>query len=283
MATTTTSERRSRSRAAVPTSGVRDATAEARLEAVTRAIREMRARFREPLSLDDLAEAALFSPYHFNRFFRQITGLTPGRFLAAVRIQEAKRLLLETSHSVTAICFEVGYGSLGTFSRQFTTYVGVPPSRFRESAAATAGRFADVLGGGPPGSLRTSQADDPLEIDVVAPEGFDGPVFAGLFPEAIPRRRPLACAAGGGPGTLRIRGDDAEGRYLFVVGVEAVADSFDAFVDRRVVQARSGPIDPADIKAGSPLSVTLGPPRITDPPLLVSVPFLLRQAVAAPA
>src|SRR5260370_24577918 len=89
--------------------------------------------YREPLSLTDIAKSAILSRFHFSRVFREVTGLSPGRYLSAVRIYEAKRLLVSTSLSVTDISFEVGYNILGSFTNRFTASVGISPARFRRS------------------------------------------------------------------------------------------------------------------------------------------------------
>src|SRR4051812_16414952 len=87
--------------------------------AVERAIQHMNENLSEPLTIDDLADVAMFSKFHFSRIFRNITGIPPGRFLSAVRLQEAKRLLLSTSLTVADISSQVGYSSIGTFSTRF--------------------------------------------------------------------------------------------------------------------------------------------------------------------
>src|SRR5215208_396437 len=59
-------------------------------------ISAMRRQLNEPMSLRELAEVAMLSPYHFNRVFRRVTGVTPCRFLNALRMEAAKRLLVTT-------------------------------------------------------------------------------------------------------------------------------------------------------------------------------------------
>ena len=100
-------------------------------EAVKRAIHVMRTRYSEKLSLQDLASEALFSPFHFARMFRVETGIPPGRYLTAVRMFEAKRLLLTTALNVSDIVASVGYSSVGTFTTRFTRMVGVSPAQYR--------------------------------------------------------------------------------------------------------------------------------------------------------
>src|ERR1700716_965915 len=96
---------------------VRPATTAAHHEAVERVIQTMHDRLDEPLTLHEMSRIAYISPYHFNRIFRQITGIPPNQFFYALRLETAKRLLLTTNTSVTDVCFDVGYNSLGTFIR----------------------------------------------------------------------------------------------------------------------------------------------------------------------
>lgn len=99
--------------------------------AVERVIEQMRANLSQQLTLDDMAQTAMFSKFHFTRIFQRITGVSPGRFLAALRLQEAKRLLVSTDLNVAAISVRVGYSSVGTFSTRFTKSVGLPPTTYR--------------------------------------------------------------------------------------------------------------------------------------------------------
>ena len=85
-----------------------------------------------PLDLPKLAGVALVSEAHFIRTFKATFGETPHRYLQRRRIERAMYLLRTTDRSVTDICMEVGFTSLGTFSRTFRDIVGEPPSEFRE-------------------------------------------------------------------------------------------------------------------------------------------------------
>ena len=91
----------------------------------------MAERLGEDLTLEDMASAASMSVYHFARVFREQVGVPPATYLAALRLTEAKRLLTQTSLSVTNICYQVGYTSVGTFTSRFTQLVGVSPGQFR--------------------------------------------------------------------------------------------------------------------------------------------------------
>ena len=87
--------------------------------------------YAEPLDVAAVAAVAYLSEAHFIRSFRAAFGETPHRYLQRRRVERAKFLLRETDRSVTDICFDVGFGSLGTFSRTFSGIVGETPSDYR--------------------------------------------------------------------------------------------------------------------------------------------------------
>jgi AraC-like DNA-binding protein len=91
------------------------------------------AHCHDRITLDSAARSAHLSPFHFQRLFVRAFGESPLGFLTRLRIEKAKRLLAADAHSVTAICFEVGYASLGSFSSRFRALVGVSPSEYRRA------------------------------------------------------------------------------------------------------------------------------------------------------
>ena len=88
--------------------------------------------YAEPLDIPALARLAYVSEAHFIRTFRATFGETPHRYLQRRRVERAMFLLRSTSRSVTEICLETGFNSLGTFSRTFADIVGESPTAYRE-------------------------------------------------------------------------------------------------------------------------------------------------------
>jgi AraC-like DNA-binding protein len=88
--------------------------------------------YAEPLNIRSVAAVAHVSEAHFIRTFRGVFGETPHRYLQRRRVERSMFLLRETDRSVTDICFDVGFTSLGTFSRTFREIVGEPPSVYRQ-------------------------------------------------------------------------------------------------------------------------------------------------------
>lgn len=112
---------------------------EAKLERVeVRRGREfVETRFRNAsLCLDDAARHAGLAPAHFSHVFRKTTGTSFTRFVQARRVTEARRQLVETSQSVTDICFACGFNSLTHFNRVFRTFERCSPRQYRESMTA---------------------------------------------------------------------------------------------------------------------------------------------------
>ena len=87
--------------------------------------------YAEPLDVRAVAAVAHISPAHFSRSFRDVFGETPHRYLQRRRVERAMFLLRETDRSVTDVCFDVAFTSLGTFSRTFREIVGETPSGYR--------------------------------------------------------------------------------------------------------------------------------------------------------
>lgn len=101
--------------------------------------------YARPLDVEALARDAHLSAGHLSRGFKLAFGESPYSYLMTRRIERAMALLRRGDLSVTDVCFEVGCGSLGTFSTRFTELVGVPPSVYRlQAAGATAGMPACV-------------------------------------------------------------------------------------------------------------------------------------------
>ncbi|MBS0536824.1 MAG: helix-turn-helix transcriptional regulator [Proteobacteria bacterium] len=107
--------------------------AQRRVVAVERAISFMRGHLAEPLTLNGLADIAHCSPWHFDRVFSEIAGMSPLRYLSHLRIEAAKLAVMESDRRIIDIAFSVGYNSLGSFGKRFTELVGLAPSQLRRA------------------------------------------------------------------------------------------------------------------------------------------------------
>ena len=85
--------------------------------------------YANKIDLDNIADEACFSKFHFIRLFKTIYGKTPHQYLTVVRIEKAIQLL-RANESVTEVCFSVGFDSLSSFSGLFKRIVGESPSSY---------------------------------------------------------------------------------------------------------------------------------------------------------
>jgi AraC-like DNA-binding protein len=87
--------------------------------------------YAERIDLDNIADEANFSKFHFIRLFKAAYGKTPHHYLTQVRINKAM-LLLGDNRPVTEVCFSVGFDSVTSFAALFKKLAGVSPSAFQQ-------------------------------------------------------------------------------------------------------------------------------------------------------
>lgn len=114
-----------------------------------------------------LAQAAAFSPFHFHRVYRALTGETIGRTVARLRLQRALRLLASPETPVTEVALAVGYETPQAFARAFRGATGATPSQVRSDPAALEAAGQRLA---PPPAASAPAA--PLRVEVVSLEPF---------------------------------------------------------------------------------------------------------------
>ncbi|MFL5963744.1 MAG: helix-turn-helix domain-containing protein [Gaiellaceae bacterium] len=250
-----------------------------RQRAVERVIEAMTEHLDKRFSLEKFASIALFSPYHFHRVFRQVTGVPPGHFFTALRIDLAKRLLLTSDLSVTEICYAVGYLSLGTFTSQFTRLVGISPRRLRRlmhsddwTGLATLELPHVDLGAQPAVRGRIAVGHhEPAAL-----------VAVGLFPSRLAQGRPAGCTLASAPGEYELSATRAGVFHVLAVSLGPDGHWNDLTLDEchTLVAATATPVR---VHLGQPVHVdlVLRPRRVTDPPILLAPALLLQRSVAA--
>lgn len=97
-----------------------------------RALEFIRANLDREFTLEELASAACFSPFHFHRVFTGMTGETVAALVRRLKLERAAQRLIEGSEPVLVIALRTGYDSNQAFTRAFSAAFGEPPSRFRE-------------------------------------------------------------------------------------------------------------------------------------------------------
>jgi len=230
---------------------------------VRHAVTTIRERYAEPLSLDELAQSAMVSKYYFLRVFSQVTGVTPGRFLTAVRLQEAKRLLLSTTLNVADISARVGYSSTGSFTRRFTESVGLPPTQYRRLSLSARDETPE------PARPDTAAAPDPTACQadptptgsvtgiLRTPGPVGSPVYVGSFDSPILQGTPASWSNVSAPGHFTLTGIPTGTWYIHAV----------AAADHIPLTATVGPVRVEGARKHA-LDITLSPMDWTRPPIL---------------
>lgn len=244
--------------------------------AVERVIRYMYANFADEITIDDMARTAMFSKFHFSRLFRAVTGLSPGRFLSAVRLHAAKRMLISTTMSVTEICFSAGYNSVGTFSSRFAAVVGIPPTVYRDSGGYISQLSVNAR------RNDWGSASSTLTGKIIAPSGEPGEhIFAGVFPDPIIEGKPIKYEIFDNLSmTFKLDGIPAGTWYLlsysFTEGDNSVLLN-SAQDGTSPLLGVHGPITVQSRLPVGPVEIVMRPMRMIDPPVLLAVPSVSLQ------
>ena len=200
-----------------------------------------------------------------------------------MRLDEAKRLLLNTTLSITDICFEVGYNSLSTFTRLFSKRVGVGPREFRYLAERITPASVESLCAHYAELTESATLLPSVEGLVDSTQPVGGPIFVGLFGAHIPQSRPVGGALLTSPGAFRI-GPVPDGIYhLLAAALPRLADTLGYLLPNSAnlsVGAWNGPVIVRQGRAVSQFNISLRPMALTDPPLLISLPFLLADTLS---
>ncbi|MBD1378977.1 helix-turn-helix domain-containing protein [Metabacillus arenae] len=232
----------------------------------------------EPLPLSRLAGHVAYSPYHFTRIFKERMGLSPIYYVSSLRLQKAKDLLVRTNLSVRDIGLEIGQQSLGTFTTRFTERVGVTPSEFRNSTLQADHHLRSLqqLNDWHTKHLIINQHAC-IEGTIQAEIPFEGVILVGLFAKPIPEGLPLYgtllsslgyfCFTGVKPGTY----------YLMATAVSWKAQAMEILLPHTTLRTRSK--EPIIVKPYGSVPhqrITLHAPRPDDPPILISLPLLMK-------
>jgi len=108
---------------------------------VRRSLRLIQEKVGEEMPIDEVARSVGLSRPHFFKLFKQFMGVTPNVYINTLRSENAISDLLSTPKSVTDIAFDLGFSSQASFTRFFSSNVGIAPSEYRRVAHVTSGAF----------------------------------------------------------------------------------------------------------------------------------------------
>lgn len=107
------------------------------------AIMHLQERLDEDISLEELANAACFSPFHFHRIFKAMTGETVMSYRRRLLLERAALKIRYTNHPITDIALSSGYDTPEAFSRAFKRRFGFSPKQYRETSLLERSIFLD--------------------------------------------------------------------------------------------------------------------------------------------
>ena len=97
------------------------------------------------IDLEQAAQQAGLSPFHFLRLFSAVLGVTPHQYLVRSRLRHAARRLVDDDSPVTDIAYDVGFGDLSNFVRSFHRAAGASPLKFRQASRGDRKIFQERL------------------------------------------------------------------------------------------------------------------------------------------
>ncbi|MED3573632.1 AraC family transcriptional regulator [Cytobacillus praedii] len=245
------------------------------IRAVVTAIEYMKKHLEEEITSEELASFVGYSPYHFSRVFKGITGVSPRHYLSALRIEAGKKILVDaSSSSILKTLLLIGFRSIGTFSTKFKQFVGLSPKKFQlrtEDLNQFINQFEhqEKL---EPITLTPPVVSCQLEF----PKGFKGLIFIGLFPRPIPDQRPVAGTTITHNQTNCIFSSVPLGTYYVLAA--ALPLSFhpkDYFLLDAALRGKSDLAIEVTERTETEVKMKLRDPLPYDPPILINLPQLL--------
>jgi AraC-like DNA-binding protein len=103
------------------------------------------AHSHQAIGLEDAADQAGISPFHFLRLFSDTLGVSPHQYLVRSRLRHAARRLAEDDSAITDIAYDVGFGDLSNFVRTFHRAAGASPLKFRQASRGKRKIFQERL------------------------------------------------------------------------------------------------------------------------------------------
>lgn len=107
------------------------------------ALSYVKEHYNEEIKIQNLAEVCGISETHFRRIFQECMNIGPNDYINVIRIQEASKLLLKSFATMEEIAFQVGYGDVSTFTRNFKKMFGMTPYQWKRSQDNYSGHMLD--------------------------------------------------------------------------------------------------------------------------------------------
>lgn len=246
------------------------------IAAAVQAIRYMKRHLEEDITSEQLAAHVGYSPYHFTRVFKSVTGISPRQYLSALRMESGKSALLKEPSLLVKVLLSIGFRSAGSFNTRFKQHVGVPPRAFgirSEALTAYMNQFEHRELSLP---VPEKGAAPQITCRIEAPGSFRGLIFVGLFPRPIPDQRPVAgTALAGGKRTCAFADVPPGTYYALAAGIPWSLHPKDYFVLDHAIRGKYHSAIEVTDRTELGIAIQLREPLPYDPPIVVSLPQLL--------
>ncbi|SEO07528.1 AraC-type DNA-binding protein [Amphibacillus marinus] len=253
---------------------------------ITEILNYLKSHVNEGISIAEIANHFGYSKYHFSRTFKKITGFSPKSYLAAIKIEQSIEQLLKEKRTVLRAHLQVGYLSSSTFSQSFKDSTGLSPKQYQlqvnqlhqflqEEAENIDLRNTITYKG------KLENTANQCHVYLKYPDSFNGGItFVGLFHHPIPDHSPII-----GQAVLKkqhtsfINIPDGD-FYLLACCIEkshnpinyfVLKDALRGKVEKRLSFNAEHPVHSVELQ--------LRPPLPEDPPIIINLPQLLKEAL----
>jgi AraC-like DNA-binding protein len=252
------------------------AKTEERIQAVLRSIEYMKKNLDDEVTTEDLASEAGYSPYHFTRIFKEVTGVSPRHYLSALRIEAGKNLLIQSSSkSIVGTMLEIGFQSFGSFSSKFKQFVGLSPKKF-QATAATLHEFMNEYDNAAHIEKSQDVKLQSIKCYIDFPADFIGWIFVGLFPRPIPDQKPIMGTAFSHSHKGCQFTDLPKGTYfVLAAAVPKSMNPADYFLLNKNLRGIAKKPVEVNLQTAEEVYIKLRKPMPYDPPILINLPRLL--------
>lgn len=246
------------------------------IQAVRQAIQYMKLHLDHDITSEQLAAHVGYSPYHFTRVFKKVTGISPRHYLSALRIEAGKLHLLKEPGLLVKILHAIGFQSAGSFNTRFKQQVGITPQKFR----STSQQLFIHMNEWEHKQLEAQSADDEassrLTCQIITPLSFRGVIFVGLFPRPIPDQRPIkGTAINSSTRSCMLTNIPPGSYYVMAAGIAWSLNPRDYFLLNEALRGMyEGPIHITN-ETKLHIAITLREPLPQDPPIIINLPMLL--------
>lgn len=110
---------------------------------VEKALNYMDSHLSEPITLKEIAENVHMSPSYLSQLFKTLNGFSMWEYMVAKRLEQAKKLLLESEERILDISLKCGFNTITNFNRAFKRDCGMSPKEYRKKLQGTTGKAGE--------------------------------------------------------------------------------------------------------------------------------------------